>query len=51
MRQGYIDPVVSNENTISLTSAPPDAALATAGFAFLAGDDSLSSFFTSTVGF
>lgn len=41
--------MVSNEKTISLTSAPPVAAAATAvvaGFAFLAGDGAFSSFCT-----
>lgn len=54
VRQGYIDPVVSNEKTISLISAPPVAAAApapapavVAGFAFLAGDGAFSSFFSS----
>ena len=50
VRQGYIDPVVSNEKTISLTSAPPVAAAAAAaiaGFAFLAGDGAFSSFIFS----
>lgn len=52
VRQGYIDPVVSNERTISLISAPPVAAAApapavVAGFAFLAGDGAFSSFFSS----
>lgn len=50
VRQGYIDPVVSNENTISLTSAPPAAAAApavVADFAFLAGDGAFSSFVSS----
>ena len=50
VRQGYIDPVVSNEKTISLTSATPVAAAAPAvvvAFAFLAGDGAFSSFFSS----
>ena len=50
VRQGYIDPVVSNEKTISLTSDPPVAAAApvfVAGFAFLAGDGAFSSFISS----
>lgn len=52
VRQGYIDPVVSNEKTISLISAPPVAAAAAAvvaGFAFFAGDGAFSSFFTLVV--
>ena len=47
VRQGYMEPVVSNEKTISLMSAPPVAATA-AGFAFLAGDGAFSSSFSST---
>lgn len=56
VRQGYIDPVVSNEKTISLISATPVAAAApavVAGFAFLAGDGAFSAFFSlvATEGF
>ena len=38
-----MEPVVSNENTISFTSAPPLAAAAAAAtFAFFDGEDALS---------
>ena len=40
VKQGYMEPVVSNENTISFTSAPPVAAAAT--FGFFDGEDALS---------
>ena len=43
-----MEPVVSNEKTISLTSAPPVALAAAAAFGFLAGDGTFSSFFSSS---
>ena len=44
VKQGYMEPVVSNENTISFTSAPPvgAAAAAAATFGFFDGEDALS---------
>ena len=41
VKQGYMEPVVSNENTISFTSAPPVAAAAAAAptFDFFDGED------------
>ena len=41
VKQGYMEPVVSNENTISFTSAPPVAAAA-ATFDFFDGEDAFS---------
>ena len=37
-----MEPVVSNENTISFTSAPPVGAAAAATFGFFDGEDALS---------
>ena len=42
VKQGYMEPVVSNENTISFTSAPPVAAAAAATFDFFDGEDTFS---------
>ena len=42
VKQGYMEPVVSNENTISFTSAPPVGAAAAATFDFFDGEDAFS---------
>ena len=46
-----MEPVVSKEKTISLTSAPPEAVAAAAGFDFFAGEGAFSSFFSAAAGF